>query len=220
MSLNLMKSGDRFNLKKSAPGLKIAGIGLGWDPNEEPNGPDFDLDVSAFLLTPSGKVPADEYVVFYGSSLKRNFFDEKDEKTGVLLERPFSGDESTIGAIDAIDGTESDGYDDEDMRIYFDKVWEGISEIVISVSITKYPNDKKQDRRTLLQNFGMVNDCYIRVWDDESGEEILRYDLKEQFTNEDAVEFGRFVRVSNTWEFVATGTKYNGSLGKFIELFT
>lgn len=210
MALNLNKGG-RFNLAKEAPKLKVAGIGLGWDPNEEPNGPDFDLDVSAFLLTSEGKVPADEYVVFYGSTLT------KDTPEG---KRPYSGDESVLGAVDAIDGTESDGDDDEDMRIYFDKVWEGIEQIVITVSITKYPNDAKKDRRTLLQNFGMVNDCYIRVWDDETGVEILRYDLKEQFTNEDAVEFGRFIKVAGDWEFVATGDKFTGSLGKFIELFT
>ena len=134
--------------------------------------------------------------------------------------RPYSGDGSVLGAVDAIDGTESDGEDDEDMKIEFDKIWEGVSQIVITVSITKYPNDQKKDKRTLLQNFGMVEDCYIRLWDDETGVEILKYDLKEKFTNEDAVEFGRFVRVGNSWEFIATGEKYNGSLNKFIELFT
>ena len=66
MGLNLNKGG-RFNLAKEAPKLKVAGIGLGWDPNEEPNGPNFDLDVSAFLLTEDGKIPADEYVVFFNS---------------------------------------------------------------------------------------------------------------------------------------------------------
>ncbi len=210
MALNLNK-GSRFNLAKEAPKLKTAGIGLGWDPNEEPNGPDFDLDVSAFLITDSGKIPADEYVVFYGSELKMDTPDGK---------RPYSGDGSVLGAVDAIDGTESDGDDDEDMRIYFEKVWEGIQQIVITVSITKYPNDAKKDKRTLLQNFGMVNDCYIRVWDDETKVELLRYNLKEQFTNEDAVEFGRFVRLGDSWEFIATGEKYNGSLNKLVELFT
>jgi tellurium resistance protein TerD len=210
MALNLSKGG-RFNLAKEAPALKVAGIGLGWDPNEEDNGPDFDLDVSAFLLASNGKVPADEYVVFYGSELTM------DSPQG---KRPYSGDASVHGAVDAIDGTESDGADDEDMRIYFDKVWEGVEQIVITVSITKYPNDKKKDKRTLLQNFGMVNDCYIRVWDDETGVEILKYNLKEQFTNEDALVFGRFLRVGSSWEFVASGEKHNGSLNKLIELFT
>jgi tellurium resistance protein TerD len=210
MALNLNK-GSRFNLGKQAPKLKVAGIGLGWDPNEEPNGPDFDLDVSAFLIAENGKIPADEYLVFFNSELKM----ESPEGT-----RPYSGDGSVLGAVDSIDGTESDGEDDEDMRIYFDKVWEGVHQIIITVTITKYPNDKKKDRRTLVQNFGMVNDCYIRVWDDERGEEIFRYDLRENFRTEDAVEFGRFIRVENSWEFVATGEKYTGGLGKFIEIFT
>lgn len=210
MALNLNKGG-RFNLAKEAPKLKVAGIGLGWNPNEEPNGPDFDLDVSAFLIQENGKIPADEYAVFYGSELKMDTPDGP---------RPYSGDGSVIGAVDAIDGTESDGDDDEDMKIHFDKIWEGVQQVVITVSITKYPNDKKKDRRTLLQNFGMVEDCYIRLWDDETGVEILKYNLKEKFTNEDAVEFGRFVRIENSWEFIATGEKYNGSLNKFIELFT
>ena len=210
MALNLNKGG-RFNLAKEAPKLKVAGIGLGWNPNEEENGPDFDLDVSAFLIGADGKIPADEYAVFYGSELKMDTPDGP---------RPYSGDGSVVGAVDAIDGTESDGEDDEDMKVYFDKIWEGVQQIVITVSITKYPNDKKKDKRTLLQNFGMVEDCYIRLWDDETGVEILKYDLKEKFTSEDAVEFGRFVRVNNSWEFIATGEKYTGGLNKFIELFT
>lgn len=207
MALNLNKGG-RFNLAKDAPKLNIAGLGLGWDPNEQPGGPNFDLDVSAFLITANGKVPADEYVVFYGS--------ENKDAEG----RPYSGDASVLGAVDAIDGTESDGEDDEDMRIFFDKVWENITEIVITVSITKYPNDTLKDRRTSALNFGMVNDCYIRVWDDETQAELFRYDLKEAFSNEDALEFGRFQRVGSSWEFIATGKGYVGSLGKLIELFT
>jgi tellurium resistance protein TerD len=206
MALNLSK-GSKFNLSKEAPKLKIAGVGLGWDPNETPGGPNFDLDVSCFLLT-QGKVPADDYVVFYGSDLKT--------EEG----RPYSGDGSVLGSVDAIDGTESDGDDDEDMRIYFDKVWEGIDEMVVTVSITKYPNDTLKDKRTLDLNFGMVNDCYIRVWDDETGNELFRYDLKESFSNEDALEFGRFVRTDSGWEFVAAGKGHVGSLGKLVELFT
>lgn len=206
MALNLSK-GSKFNLTKEAPKLKIAGVGLGWDPNETPGGPNFDLDVSCFLLT-QGKVPADDYVVFYGSELKT--------EEG----RPYSGDGSVLGSVDAIDGTESDGDDDEDMRIYFDKVWEGIDEMVMTVSITKYPNDTLKDKRTLDLNFGMVNDCYIRVWDDETGNELFRYDLKESFSNEDALEFGRFVRTDSGWEFVASGKGHVGSLGKLVELFT
>ena len=210
MALNL-KKGGRFNLAKESPKLKIAGIGLGWNPNEEPDGPNFDLDVSAFLIGEDGKIPTDDYIVFYGSQLTMDTPEGK---------RPYSGDASVLGAVDAIVGTESDGDDDEDMKIYFDKVWEGVHQIVISVSITKYPNDVHKDKRTLPLNFGMVEDCYIRLWDDETGAEIFRYDLKEIFSNEDALEFGRFYKVDGSWEFVASGKGYVGSLQKLIDMFT
>ena len=97
MAINIIKGGESQSIKFA----KIR-IGLGWDPNEEDNGPDFDLDVSAFLLASNGKVPADEYVVFYGSELTM------DSPQG---KRPYSGDASVHGAVDAIDGTESDGAD-------------------------------------------------------------------------------------------------------------
>jgi stress response protein SCP2 len=44
--------------------------------------------------------------------------------------------------------------------------------------------------------------------------------LKESFSNEDALEFGRFVRTDSGWEFVAAGKGHVGSLGKLVELFT
>lgn len=198
-------------MTKDAPKLQIAGVGLGWDPNEEPGGPNFDLDVSAFLLGKNGKIPADEYFVFYGSELVGDYPEGK---------RPYSGDSSVLGAVDAIDGTESEGEDDEDMRIFFEKVSPDVHEILITVSITKYPNDKYKDKRTLALNFGMVNDCFIRVWDDDTGIEIFRYDLKENFSTEDALEFGRFYKVGDTWEFVATGKGYTGSLQKLVDMYT
>jgi len=210
VALNLNK-GSRFNLTKQAPSLKVAGIGLGWNPNEEPNGPDFDLDVSAFLLDASGKVPTEQYVVFFNSELKVDTADGS---------RPISADGSVLGAVDSLTGNESDGEDDEDMRLFLDKVWEGISQIVITVTITKFPNDKNRDKRTLLQNFGMVDDCYVRLWDEETGGELFRYNLQESFTNEDAVEFCRFVKTGENWEFIATGKTYTGGLQKFIDFFT
>jgi tellurium resistance protein TerD len=66
----------------------------------------------------------------------------------------------------------------------------------------------------------MVENCYVRAWDDATGVELFRYDLTEKFTNEDALEFGRFTRVGNDWEFVATGKGYVGSLQKLVDLFT
>lgn len=215
-SFNLNK-GERFSLSKAAPGLTIVKIGMGWDPNDQPNGPDFDLDVSAFAINHSFKIPSDSYFVFYGQVRMGNSIEDSKEKG---LFRPLTEDGSIMGAIDDPDGTRSDGDDDEDMIIDLTKVNSKIEQIILCSTICKFPHDNKKDRRTLDLNFGQVNDCYIRIVNESNGEEILRYDLKDKFTNEDAVEFGRLYRVGNTWEFEAMGRAHTGSLQTLVDMYT
>ena len=207
MAINLDK-GKKINLTKQASSLKIAGIGLGWDTNSKST--NLDLDVSAILLNHNGKVENENYLVYYGSKLKNHYG------------RPYSYDTSVTGSIDSIDGSESKGGDDEDMKINFESIWEGITEILICVSITKYPNDLKKDYATQSLNFGQVNNCYIRVWDEKTSEEIFRYNLKNDFSNEDVVEFGRFIKVDGSWEFIAVGSGLNsgieGLFNKYVPL--
>ena len=215
-SFNLSK-GERFSLSKAAPGLRVVKIGMGWDPNNEPDGPEFDLDVSAFSIGNDFKIPSDSYFSFYGQVRMGNKIEDKIEKG---LYRPLTEDGAIMGAIDDPDGTKSDGEDDEDMFIDLSKINEKIEQIIICCTICKYPNDNHKDRRTLDLNFGQVNDCYIRIVDESNGAEILRYDLKDKYTSEDAVEFGRLFRAGNTWEFEAMGRAHNGSLQTLVDMYT
>lgn len=215
-SFNLNK-GERFSLSKGAPGLSIVRIGMGWNPNEEPNGPDFDLDVSAFAINSSFKIPSDSYFVFYGQVKMGNSIEDSKERG---LFRPITEDKSILGAIDDPDGKRSDGNDDEDMIIDLSKVNSKIEQIIICASICKFPNDNKKDRRTLNQNFGMVDDCYIRILNEATGDEILRYDLAKESSNNDAIEFGRLYRVDNSWEFEAMGRSHSGSLQTLVDMYT
>jgi len=215
-SFNLSK-GERFSLSKAAPGLSVVRIGMGWQPNEEPNGPDFDLDVSAFAIDSNCKIPSDSYFVFYGQVRMGNCIEDSTEKG---LFRPVTEDKSILGAIDDPDGNRSDGNDDEDMIINLSKVNDKVEQIIICASICKYPHDNKKDRRTLAQNFGMVDDCYIRIVNETTGEEILRYDLDKEATNSDAIEFGRIYRLGNTWEFEAMGRTHTGSLQTLVDIYT
>jgi tellurium resistance protein TerD len=66
MSVSIHK-GERINLSKTAPGLKQVGIGLGWDINATDTGTAFDLDASVFMIGENGKIPQDEYFVFYNN---------------------------------------------------------------------------------------------------------------------------------------------------------
>lgn len=207
MALNLSK-GQSLDLSGV---LKSAGVGLGWQANENPNGPIFDLDVSAVLLQANGKIYDENYLVFYNSELTQDYPEGK---------RPYSGDGSVVGAVDETEG-DDDGHggDVEDMMIYFDQVWEGVTEIMIAVTISKYPHDEKKDQRTSHLYFDQVEGCYIRVWNLETGAEIFRYNLADQ-GRVDFVEFGRFKRTSAGWVFEAQTQGHIGHIEKLVELYT
>ncbi|MBD5181614.1 MAG: TerD family protein [Bacteroidales bacterium] len=161
-------------------------IGLGWDTNNSDTGTDFDLDASAFILGENGKILSDEYFVFYNN-----------------LQSP---DESVQHTGDNLTG-EGEG-DDESINIDLSKIDPRATEIIFVVTIHKAP-----ERR---QNFGQVRNAFIRIYNTVSGEEILRYDLDEDFSVETAVEFGRLYKRGGQWKFEAIGTGQKGGLAEYL----
>jgi tellurium resistance protein TerD len=66
----------------------------------------------------------------------------------------------------------------------------------------------------------MVDDCYIRIVNESSGEEILKFNLAKESTTSDAIEFGRLFRVGNNWEFEAMARTHTGSLQTLVDMYT
>ena len=182
--INLQK-GQRIEI-----GLSKVGVGLGWDPNQS-TGYDFDLDASAFMLGGNGKLPQDEFFVFYNN--------------------PLSPDQAVESSGDDMTGGNSDGGDDETLSVDLTKIDARIKEIVFTVTI-----HKAEERR---QNFGQVRNSYIRIYNAVSNEEIARYDLDEDFSVETAVEFGRLYKRNGEWKFEAVGQGYKGGLQFFVDKY-
>lgn len=181
------EKGQRISMDK---GLTLVGVGLGWDPNEG-TGYDFDLDASAFMLGESGRIPTDEYFVFYNN--------------------PKSPDGSVESTGDDLTGGNSDGGDDETINVDLSKVDPKIQEIVFTATIYK-----AEERR---QNFGQVRNSYIRIYDAKTNAEIARYDLDEDFSIETAVEFGRLYRRGDEWKFEAMGIGNKGGLQSLVNKY-
>lgn len=184
--INLEK-GQRISMDK---GLTLVGVGLGWDPNEG-TGYDFDLDASAFMLGESGRIPTDEYFVFYNNQK--------------------SPDGSVESTGDDLTGGNSDGGDDETINVDLSKVDPKIQGIVFTATIYK-----AEERR---QNFGQVRNSYIRIYDAKTNAEIARYDLDEDFSIETAVEFGRLYRRGDEWKFEAMGIGNKGGLQSLVNKY-
>ncbi len=177
-----LQKGQKVSLTKGNPGLSKVVVGLGWDVNQFDTGGDFDLDAAAFMLTDSGKVSKSEDFVFFGN-----------------LTHP-SGSVQHMG--DNLTGA-GDG-DDEQIKVDLSKVPANISKVAFTVTI--------YDAEIRHQNFGQVNNAFIRIYDETTGEELLRYDLGEDFSIETAAVFGELYKNGSEWKFNAIGSGYQGGL--------
>jgi len=177
-----LQKGQKVSLTKGNPGLKNVVVGLGWDVNQFDTGGDFDLDAAAFLLTDTGKVSRQEDFVFFGN-----------------LKHP---SESVQHMGDNLTGA-GEG-DDEQIRVDLSKVPENITKIAFTVTI--------YEPETRHQNFGQINNAFIRIYNEDTGEEMLRYDLGEDFSIETAAVFGEVYKNGSEWKFNAIGSGYQGGL--------
>jgi tellurium resistance protein TerD len=177
-----LTKGQKVSLTKGNPGLKNVVVGLGWDVNAFDTGGNFDLDASAFLLGENGRVTRTEDFVFYGN-----------------LSHP-SG--SVVHQGDNLTG-EGEG-DDEQIKVDLSLVPANIVKIAFTVTI--------YDAEGRRQNFGQVNNAFIRIYNEANGEEILRYDLGEDFSIETAAVFGELYKNNGEWKFNAIGSGYQGGL--------
>jgi tellurium resistance protein TerD len=182
----VLKKGESLNLTKKEPTLKKVMIGLGW---EFRTGYTIDLDTSLFMVNRNGKLPANEYLVFYNNlhSPDGSVQHTGDNRTG-------QGDD-----------------DDEIILANLPLVSPDVKEMIICVSI--------YDAQARRHNFGLLTDAYIRLVDVETKREILRYDLDQSFTADTDVEFGRFRLETDGWHFTASGIGSNKGLQGYVDIY-
>jgi tellurium resistance protein TerD len=184
-----LAKGGNVSLSKSAPSLRHVLLGLGWKVRAT-DGDDFDLDASAFLLRENGIVGKDEDFIFYGN-LKSDCGSVR-----------HTGDERVGG---------SDDGDDEVIEIDLENVPSNISRIAITVTI--------HEAYIRHQNFGQVSNAFIRVANLDTNDEIVRFDLTEDYSMETAMIFGEIYRNGGEWKFKAVGQGYSGGLEAMCKQF-
>ena len=192
MAVSLQK-GQRASLDNS---MKMALVGLGWDPNKYDGGYDFDLDASAFVCGANGKVQSDDDFIFYNNP------DWRDHTIWS------SGDDQT--------GGNSSDSDDEQIFIDFSKIPDYVSKIAITVTI--------HDAAARRQNFGQVSNAYVRVAKidnefDTQGETVVQFDLEEEFSIETALVVCEIYRKNGQWKFNAVASGYQGGLEQLCRVY-
>lgn len=187
-----LKKGQRVSLEKVAPGLSQAFIGLGWDVKSTDTGHDFDLDASVFLLGADEKLISDNHFIFYNNSTSPD------------------PDKSVQHAGDNLTGA-GEG-DDEVIKVNLKKVPANIQKIIIAVTIYE-----AEERR---QNFGQVENAFVRVVDEQTNQEAIRYDLTEDYSTETALVMAELYRKDSDWRLNAVGSGYQGGLKALLDRYS
>lgn len=184
-----LNKGGNLSLSKTDPNLVRILIGLGWDERVT-DGAAFDLDASAFLLTAAtGKVRGDHDFIFY-NQLKSQ--DNSVEHTG----------DNRSG--------QGDG-DDETLLVNLSKVAPEVEKIAITVTI--------HDAQARSQNFGQIANAFIRIVNQDTRVEVVRFDLAEDSSSETAMVFGEVYRHNGEWKFKAVGQGYSGGLAAMCQQY-
>jgi tellurium resistance protein TerD len=153
------------------------------------DGQDFDIDASAFMISEAGKVRSDADFIF---------FNQLRSGCGSV---EHTGDNRT---------GEGEG-DDEQIKVNLSSVPQAIQKVVITVTI--------HDAEQKGQSFGQVGNAFIRVINEETQVEVVRYDLSEDYSTETAMIFGEVYRHNGEWKFKAVGQGYAGGLGAMCKQF-
>ncbi|MFN6563578.1 MAG: TerD family protein [Nostoc sp. ChiSLP01] len=149
----------------------------------------YDIDASVFMLGADGKILDEKYFVFYNNLQSLD---------GSLKH---SGDNRT---------GEGNG-DDETIYVDLAKVNPAIQEIVFVVTI-----HQGQEKN---QNFSQIKNAFIKIYNQESKNSLARYNLREAFSQETALEFGRLYKKDNQWRFQAVGEGYSSGLQSFVDKY-
>ena len=150
----------------------------------------FDLDAHAFLLNADGKTRSDKDVVYFG---------QKSVENGAVR---------TLG-----DNRKGEGEgDDETILIDLTALPAEIQKVAIAVDI--YEGKQRN------QNFAKVQNEFVRLVNDVTGEEIARFEPQDEGNgNHTAIIFGEVYRNENGWSFKAIGETLEGNLSTLIAKF-
>lgn len=203
-----LSKGEKFSLGKGDE-LSAIQVDLNWKSGA-------DLDASAFLLTDEGVIDENADFVYYKSDNRSEPYDrakfgsKKNWRDNTV---PVSFDGSVVGSADDLGDDEADGSDEagETMHVDLSKVRPEITEIVFCVTI--YDEDGKT-------SFKDVRDPQIVITNEETGEELCSYNLRENFSSETAVVAGALVlNEDGEWEFEAVGKGYDGGLQTLVDMY-
>lgn len=179
MSVNLVK-GQKIDLTKGNAGLKQLLIGLGWDPVKQGRGlfkrKAPEIDLdSSVFMLRGDKLVSNDDVIYFGNLASR---------CGGVVHK---GDNLT-GSGEG---------DDEQIIINLERIDSEVNKLVFVINIYSCISRK--------QDFGMIQNAFIRVVNNGDGKEMLKFNLTEGYAGRTALILAEVYRHNGEWKFAAIG---------------
>ena len=179
MVVNLQK-GQRVDLTKGNAGLNRIIVGLGWDPVEQKRG---------FFSSAPANIDCDSSVIMLQNDRL------SDNQDIVYFGRLKSECGSVVHSGDNLTG-EGNG-DDETIIVSLNDVPAKYNKLVFVVNI--YDSYKRK------QHFGMIRNAYIRIINPTNNQELIRYNLSDDYDGQTSLITGEIYRHNDEWKFAALG---------------
>lgn len=176
MAVSLTK-GQKVNLSKAVEKLANVTVGLGWDMAQ--NGNSIDCDSSVFVLRESTKqiskkIKSGLFGIFSKTKTEEVAECGLTRSDDIVYYGNLTHDSGCIKHRgDNLVGGTGKRNDDEQIAIDLKKMPEDIKKLVVAVNI--------YNCRVRGQHFGMIKNCYTRIVDDATKEEICRYNLTDDY---------------------------------------
>ncbi|UTU07930.1 tellurium resistance protein [Caulobacter phage C1] len=194
MTLSVEK-GERINIQKESGGQTLFVVGIGWTTEA-------DLDSSVFLCK---QQPNDEPAKCIGNP-GAIYFNQKESSDGAVIH---TGDNRT---------GQGNSADEDDERIIIDlgRLTGGVDQLDLWVNI--------YDQGV---NFGSVKNAYCRIYPASYdannqlvlGAPLLRYDLTEDYSRYNALQFGSLYLKDGSWRFQALDVGQKATIGEIINSY-
>ena len=70
------------------------------------------------------------------------------------------------------------------------------------------------------QNFGQVQNAFVRIVNAQTNQEVVRYDLVEDYSVETALIMAEIYRKDGEWRLNAVGSGYQGGLQALLDRYS
>ena len=209
LTLNLQKN-QVLDITKRNPGLKKIKVGLGWDASRSSD--DSDLDVATFILDRTDTSKICYYHNSFDLDVVALILDSRNKITDTS-KICYYHNRNTNGCNLSEDNRTGQGEgDDETITVDLANVPKDVEKIVFAVTI--YEADVRR------QNFGMIDNSYIRLLDNNNGDkELCRFILTDNSSFDKAVLFAEVYRNGQEWEFRTIGEGKNVDLNGLANLY-